>query len=58
MGYSDYNFKDFKNNDIYCEKCKKSLGVSDVNGMQTCLCDDCFNNFEKIYKKNHPEEYS
>lgn len=54
---TEFNFKDFKNHDIYCEKCHKSLGVSDVIGMQTCLCDDCFNEIEEKYKEKHPEEY-
>ena len=54
---NEFNVEDFKNHDIYCEKCQKSLGVSDSHDLQTCLCDDCFNELENRYKKDHPEEY-
>lgn len=57
----DFDFADYKNNDISCAKCGDSLGAinsSDANAFQiTVLCDSCLGELEDDYKQAHPEEY-
>ena len=51
------DFKDFKNNEIYCENCSEFVGCLSENPIGVGLCKSCTYAIEEQYKKLHPEEY-
>lgn len=53
----EYDFADFKNNDIACDKCGASMGTCNEQIIVAFLCDNCADELELQYKKRHPEEY-
>lgn len=57
MKEEEFDFADFRNNDIVCDKCGESMGCSSEQLFSAFLCDDCANELEQKYKKKHPEEY-
>ena len=53
----EFNFKDFKNNDMFCDKCGASMGCCSEQVLLAFLCDNCYDELEEEYKSKHPEEY-
>lgn len=53
----EYDFTDFKNNDVGCDRCGTPLGTCSEDPYGVFLCITCTYGLEDIYKKEHPEEY-
>lgn len=51
------DFKDFKNNNIYCDNCGEFMGCYSEEVIAVGLCKSCVYGIEELYKEKHPEEY-